>query len=181
MKKIIIVLAFFLVLSTLGCTSANSTAILASGQIEAKQIAIAPEVSGRVGEVSSKKGMLSKLATHCSSWMTACSCPKRGQPRLPWMLPKPASGRPGSSGFSAGPIRYDPLRSPCRRPVPSPGRPGSRLCRASSTNRSGYFPKDEEIRSRAAEIDAAKAALERNPIPADPNRTERTSTPGFSS
>ena len=56
MKKITLILALLLALSTVSCGSANSTAIQASGQIEATQIAAAPELSGRVVEVNVKEG-----------------------------------------------------------------------------------------------------------------------------
>ncbi len=56
MKKLTLILALLFVLSTVGCASAKSTALQASGQIEAKEIAIAPELSGRVVEVSVNEG-----------------------------------------------------------------------------------------------------------------------------
>ncbi|MDZ7823371.1 MAG: biotin/lipoyl-binding protein [Ahrensia sp.] len=56
MKKITLILAFLLALSTVSCGSANSAAIQASGQIEAKEISIAPGVSGLVVEVNVSEG-----------------------------------------------------------------------------------------------------------------------------
>src|SRR5512146_1049861 len=56
MKKFTLILALLFVLSTVGCANAKSTALQASGQIEAKEIAIAPELSGRVVEVSVNEG-----------------------------------------------------------------------------------------------------------------------------
>ncbi len=56
MKKQTIVFALLLALSTASCGAAAQPAIQASGQIEATQIAIAPEQSGRVVEVSVNEG-----------------------------------------------------------------------------------------------------------------------------
>lgn len=56
MKKLILVPVLLLVASALGCASPNRGAIQASGQIEATQIAVAPELSGRVMEVFVRQG-----------------------------------------------------------------------------------------------------------------------------
>ena len=56
MKKFILSFVLLLSLITAGCANANSTGIQASGQIEAKEIAVAPELSGRVVEVSVNEG-----------------------------------------------------------------------------------------------------------------------------
>ena len=56
MKKLQLLLALLLILGTVGCANANTTAMQASGQIEAKEIAVAPELSGRVVEVSVNEG-----------------------------------------------------------------------------------------------------------------------------
>ncbi|HSA99437.1 MAG TPA: HlyD family efflux transporter periplasmic adaptor subunit [Anaerolineales bacterium] len=56
MKKLTLILALLFVLSTVGCANAKSTALQASGQIEAKEIAVAPELSGRVVKVSVNEG-----------------------------------------------------------------------------------------------------------------------------
>ncbi len=54
MKKIMILLLVSLLLA--GCGPAESTALQASGQIEATEIAVAPELSGRVVDVSVAEG-----------------------------------------------------------------------------------------------------------------------------
>ncbi|MCJ7433152.1 MAG: efflux RND transporter periplasmic adaptor subunit [Anaerolineales bacterium] len=56
MKKLTLIFALLLALSIVSCGSANSTAIQASGQIEAKEIAVAPEYSGVVVEVPVNEG-----------------------------------------------------------------------------------------------------------------------------
>ena len=56
MKRLNLLVALFLILGTVGCANANTTAMQASGQIEAKEIAVAPELSGRVVEVSVNEG-----------------------------------------------------------------------------------------------------------------------------
>ena len=56
MKKLTFILALLLTLFSVGCTNANSTAVQASGQIEAKEIAVALEISGRVVEISVHEG-----------------------------------------------------------------------------------------------------------------------------
>ena len=56
MKKLNLLFALFLILTTVGCANANTTAMQASGQIEAKEITVSPELSGRVVEASVKEG-----------------------------------------------------------------------------------------------------------------------------
>ena len=56
MKKLNVLFALFIILTTFGCANANNNAMQASGQIEAKEIAVAPELSGRVIEVSVNEG-----------------------------------------------------------------------------------------------------------------------------
>ena len=56
MKKVFLTVTLLIALFTVGCGATNSTAIQASGQIEAKEIAVAPELSGRVVEVLVNEG-----------------------------------------------------------------------------------------------------------------------------
>jgi len=56
MKKLTLTMTLLLALITVSCAPAQSTAIQASGQIEAKEIAVAPELSGRVVEVTVNEG-----------------------------------------------------------------------------------------------------------------------------
>ena len=56
MKKRTLLFTLLLALTVASCGPAKSTAIQASGQIEATQIAVAPELSGRVVEVYVKEG-----------------------------------------------------------------------------------------------------------------------------
>lgn len=56
MKKLTLVPALLLVVSAVGCAAPHAAAIQASGQIEATQIAVAPELSGRVVEVYVRDG-----------------------------------------------------------------------------------------------------------------------------
>ena len=56
MIKNIIIPVLFLVLSAAGCETATDSAIQASGQIEAKEIALASELSGRVVAVFAAEG-----------------------------------------------------------------------------------------------------------------------------
>jgi multidrug resistance efflux pump len=56
MKKITLTLALLLALIISSCAPAKSTAIQASGQIEATEIAVASELSGRVVEVTVDEG-----------------------------------------------------------------------------------------------------------------------------
>jgi HlyD family secretion protein len=55
-RKNTIIPVLLLVLSTAGCGTTNDTAIQASGQIEAKEIVVASELSGRVAEVFAAEG-----------------------------------------------------------------------------------------------------------------------------
>ncbi|MBC2715130.1 MAG: HlyD family efflux transporter periplasmic adaptor subunit [Desulfobacteraceae bacterium] len=56
MRKNTIIPVLFLVLSAAGCGTTNDSAIQASGQIEAKEIAVASELSGRVVAVFAAEG-----------------------------------------------------------------------------------------------------------------------------
>ena len=56
MRKNTIIPVLFFVLSVAGCGTTNDSAIQASGQIEAKEIAVASELSGRVVEVFVAEG-----------------------------------------------------------------------------------------------------------------------------
>ena len=56
MKKITIISILLFALIAAGCAPTKSTAIQASGQIEAKEIAVAAELSGRVVEVTVNEG-----------------------------------------------------------------------------------------------------------------------------
>lgn len=55
LKPLSLLLALTFVAVTIGCGTANGQAIQASGQIEATEIAIAPELSGRIVEVNVKE------------------------------------------------------------------------------------------------------------------------------
>lgn len=56
MKKLTPIVTLLLMLSTFGCGNAGSTAIQASGQIEATEIAVASEISGRVVQIPVDEG-----------------------------------------------------------------------------------------------------------------------------
>jgi len=56
MNKKIFILVILLALITVSCGNASSTTIQASGQIEAKEIAVSPEISGRVVDVLVNEG-----------------------------------------------------------------------------------------------------------------------------
>jgi len=56
MRKQIFILALLLALLTASCGAATSNTIQASGQIEAKEISVSPELSGRVVEVLVDEG-----------------------------------------------------------------------------------------------------------------------------
>jgi hypothetical protein len=50
----------------------HGTALTASGTIEAGEVAIAPEISGKVIEVPVGRARRSRPVTSCFVWMTAC-------------------------------------------------------------------------------------------------------------
>lgn len=56
MKKLTPIFTLLVILSTFGCGNAEGTGIRASGQIEAKEVAVASELSGRVVQISVDEG-----------------------------------------------------------------------------------------------------------------------------
>ena len=59
-----------------------STALTASGTIEAVEVTISPEIGGKVAEVSVDEGAQVKAVMCFSAWMTPC-CRRSGRLRRP--------------------------------------------------------------------------------------------------
>lgn len=160
MKKITLILAFLLALSTVSCGAANSAAIQASGQIEAKEIAVAPELSGRVVEVLVNEGdsvkagdpllrmddslLLSEKKSVQAALDSAKSNVQAAQSNLD--LAQAQSDLTLSAALAA--------EQPTRQNMWKGSKPGE------YNQPIWYFSKEERIKSAQAEIDTAKIALD---------------------
>ncbi|MDD2920708.1 MAG: efflux RND transporter periplasmic adaptor subunit [Anaerolineales bacterium] len=159
MKKFTFIVLLLIALITASCGTTNSTVIQASGQIEAKEIAVAAELSGRVIEVSVNEGdsvktgdpllrldnglLLSEkqaaqaaLDSAHANIRTAQAAVESAQAQYDLALSIALSGNPIKTEWKKSkPSNYD-------QPV-------------------WYFSKEERVQSAQMEVDAAKAALEK--------------------
>lgn len=160
MKKLALICALLIALSTVGCESANSAEIQASGQIEAPQIAIAPEISGRVVEVSVNEGnsvkaddpllrlddslLLSEKQAAQAALDSANANVQAAQATVDLVQAQYELGL--SAALAA--------EQPDRQNAWKQSKPGE------FDQPMWYFSKEEQIKSAQAEIDAAMTALE---------------------
>ncbi|HUH98505.1 MAG TPA: HlyD family efflux transporter periplasmic adaptor subunit, partial [Anaerolineales bacterium] len=159
MKKFTLVLALLLVLSTVGCGPAASTAIQASGQIEATEISVAPELSGLVVAVSVDEGDPVKAGDPLIRLDDSLlqSQKKSAQAALDSAN---ASAQAAGDALAAAQAEYDLTLSnalaadqPARLDLwqgPKPDQFDQPVW---------YFSKEEQIKAAQAEADAAKASL----------------------
>jgi HlyD family secretion protein len=158
MKKLNLVLALFLVLATVSCANNTSTAIQASGQIEAQEIAVAPELSGRVVEVSVKEGDSIKEGDPLLR-LDDSLLQSEKQAAQAALDSAEANVRVAQATLNSAQAQYDlalsaALAAEPREDAWKGSKPGE------FNQPIWYFSKQERIQSAQSEIDAAKAALE---------------------
>ncbi|HSB01740.1 MAG TPA: HlyD family efflux transporter periplasmic adaptor subunit [Anaerolineales bacterium] len=161
MKKFTLIFALLFVVSTVGCANAKSTALQASGQIEAKEIAIAPELSGRVVEVAVNEGDAVKagdLVLRLDDSLLQFQ-KKAAQAALDSAN---AGARTAQVGLDAAQLQYDQTLSAAQAEEESTRLDQWKKSKPSEFDQPAwYFSKDERIASAQAEVDAAKAELDR--------------------
>ena len=160
MKKISLVLVLLFVLSTVGCANATSAAMQASGQIEAKEIAVAPELSGRVVDVSVNEGDAVKAGDPLLR-LDDSLLQSQKQAAEAALDSANASVKTAQIGSDAAQLQYDQTLSealtaeePARLNLWKGTKP------AEFDQPIWYFSKDERMLSAQTEVDAAKADLE---------------------
>ncbi len=160
MKKVSLVLALILVLSTLGCAAAAPTAIQASGQIEAQQISIAPELSGRVVDVLVNEGDAVRSGDPLLKLDDSLllSQQKAAQAALD---AGSANIQAAQAGLEVSQAQYDQVLSAALAEDQAGRQNEWKLTKPGEFDQPvWYFSKQEAIQSAQAEVDAAKTALD---------------------
>jgi len=158
MKKLFtfLLLTLFLV----GCGPANSTALQASGQIEATEIAVAPELSGRVVDVSVGEG---DSVTVGDPLLNLDDSLLQAQKRTleTGLDSANANIQAAQAALDMAQLQYDQTLSAAleaektaRIAIWKESKPGE------FDQPTWYFNRDERIKATQAEVEAAKANLE---------------------
>ncbi len=159
MKKITIIITLLLALLTVSCGTANSTAIQASGQIEATEIAIAPELSGRVVEVNVSEGDSVKAGDPLLRLDDSLlqSQKKSAQAALDSAN---ASVQTAQDSLAAAQVQYDLTLSNALAADQSSRLDFWKGPKPDQFNQPiWYFSKEEQIKAAQANVDAAKQSL----------------------
>ncbi|MDP2778586.1 MAG: efflux RND transporter periplasmic adaptor subunit, partial [Anaerolineales bacterium] len=161
MKKFTIIFALLFALSTVSCGSADSTAIQASGQIEAKEIAVAPELSGRVVEVSVNEGDSVKAGNPLFRLDDSLLLSEKRAAQAA-LDSANANVYTAQIGLEAAQLQYDQALSAALAEEESTRLDQWKQSKPAEFDQPNwYFSKDERITSAQAEVDTAKAALEK--------------------
>ncbi len=161
MKKFVLSFVVLLSLITAGCANANSTALQASGQIEAKEIAVAPELSGRVVEVSVNEGDSVKAGDPLLRLDDSLLQSER-QAAQAALDSANASAQTAQVGLEAAQLQYDQTLSAAMAEEASTRLAPWEESKPTEFNQPNwYFSKDERFASAQAEVDAAQANLEK--------------------
>ena len=158
MKKIIIFLLASLFL--VGCGPANSTALQASGQIEATEITVAPELSGRVVDVTAAEG---DSVTADDPLLILDDSLLQAQKRTleTGLDTANANIQAAQAALDMAQLQYDQTLSAAldaektaRIAIWKESKPGE------FDLPTWYFNRDERVKATQAEVEAAKANLE---------------------
>ena len=158
MKKIIILMLASLFL--VGCGPANSTALQASGQIEATEIAVAPELSGRVVDVTVAEG---DSVTAGDPLLTLDDSLLQAQKRTleTGLDTANANIQAAQAALDMAQLQYDQTLSSAldaekatRVAIWKESKPGE------FDLPTWFFNRDERVKATQAEVEAAKANLE---------------------
>ena len=160
MKKLTLIFALVIVLATVSCGPANSAAIQASGQIEATQIAVAPELSGRVVEVNVNESDSVKAGDPLLRLDDSLLLSEKQAAQAALDSAK-ASVQAAQSNLDSVQAQSN-LTLSTALAADQPDR--QQLWKGSKPSEYNqpiwYFSKEERIKSAQAEIDAAKTALD---------------------
>lgn len=159
MKKNTLFTILLLAFLTASCGNANSTAIQASGQIEAKEIAVAPELSGRVIEVDVSEGDSVKVGDALLRLDDSLLLSEK-QAAQSVLDSANANVQTAQASVESAQAQYDLALSVAL--MENPTQMDWKKSKPSDYDQPvWYFSKDERIQSAHAEVDAAQAALEK--------------------
>ena len=160
MKKLTLIFALVIVLATVSCGPANSAAIQASGQIEATQIAVAPELSGRVVEVNVNESDSVKAGDPLLRLDDSLLLSEKQAAQAALDSAK-ASVQAAQSNLDSVQAQSNLTLSTALAADQSNRQQLWKGSKPSEYNQPiWYFSKEERIKSAQAEIDAAKTALD---------------------
>lgn len=162
MKKFTLIFVLVFAILTASCGSADSAAVQASGQIEAKEIAIAPELSGRVVEVSVIEGNSVKAGDPLLRLDDSLLLSEK-QVAQAALDSASANLQAAQAALDSAQAQYDLVLSAAlaaepRQDMWKQSKPGE------YDQPVWYFTKDEQIQSAQVEIDKAELALEKEKI-----------------
>jgi HlyD family secretion protein len=159
MKKLTFIFSLLLALTTVSCGSANRTGILASGQVEALQIDVAPELSGRAVEVLVEEGD-SVNAGDPILRLDDSLLQSQKQAAQATLDSANASVRAAQATRDSALAQYDMTLSAALAQEQPQRQEAWKQSRPSEFDQPvWYFTKEEQIESAQAEVDAAKKAL----------------------
>ena len=160
LKPVYLTLALLLAAATVGCGTANSQAIQASGQIEATEVAVAPELSGRVVAVNVKEGDPVKTGDPLLR-LDDSLLQSEKQAAQAQLDSAKASVQAAQATLEAAQAQYDMTLSnalatdqPTRLNLWKGSKPGE------FDQPIWYYSKAEQIKAAQAQVDTAKQALE---------------------
>ena len=159
MKKLALIFVLLFAILTASCGSADSAAVQASGQIEAKEIAIASELSGRVVEVNVDEGNSVKAGDPLLRLDDSLLLSEK-QVAQAALDSASANLKAAQATLDSAQAQYDLVLSAAlavepRQDMWKQSKPGE------YDQPVWYFTKEEQIQSAQAEIDKAEVALEK--------------------
>ena len=159
MKKLALIFVLLFAILTASCGSADSAAVQASGQIEAKEIAIASELSGRVVEVNVDEGNSVKAGDPLLRLDDSLLLSEK-QVAQAALDSASANLQAAQATLDSAQAQYDLVLSAAlavepRQDMWKQSKPGE------YDQPVWYFTKEEQIQSAQAEIDKAEVALEK--------------------
>jgi len=161
MKKITTtIITVLLALAVVSCAPAASTAIQASGQIEAQEIAVASELSGRVIDVSIKEGDSVKAGDPLLH-LDGSLLQSEKQSAQAALDSANASVKTAQVGLDAAQLQYDQTLSAALAEEATTRLDAWKQSKPTEFDQPNwYFSKVENVASAQAEVDAAKTALD---------------------
>ncbi len=160
MKKLTITLVLLLTLVTVSCANNTSTGIQASGQIEAQEISVAPELSGRVVEVSVKEGDAVKAGDPLLRLDDSLLQSQKLAAQAA-LDSANANVKTAQVAVDAAQLQYDQTLSNALADEEATRLEQWKQTRPTEFNQpTWFFSKEERYQSAQTEVDAAKANLE---------------------